>query len=202
MVFCKEEFFSNLEYLLKTDYGVSCREASVKQLYNALSRVVMSGLCDQWKGAVKSKGKRVGYFSAEFLVGRAVYSNLLNLGLINEVKALLEEKGIDINAFEEVEDAALGNGGLGRLAACYLESAATHDIPLDGYGLRYRYGLFKQTFTDGFQTEEGDDWLKWGDPWGIERTDEAEQIDFADFLFWQFPLIRPLSAIKTALLTL
>ena len=97
-------------------------------------------------------------------MGRGFYNNLMELGVLNEVASVLAEKGIDINAFEEVEDAALGNGGLGRLAACFLDSAAFLGLPLYGYGIRYKYGLFKQDFENGFQKELPDDWQRFGDP--------------------------------------
>lgn len=107
-----------------------------------------------------------------------IYSNLLNLGLLDECKEYLSEKGLDLTAFEDIEDDALGNGGLGRLAACFLDSAATQGFPLNGYGIRYRYGLFKQHFENGFQKETADDWLKCGDPWSVRREDEAVIVSF------------------------
>lgn len=175
-----ENFTRDFEHILKADFGCDAAEASVKELYNAVSKAVMLEIYDDWKKDRESGGKRCGYMSAEFLVGRMIYANLLNLGLTDEVKKALEEKGINIDIFEDVDDAALGNGGLGRLAACYLDSGATEGVNLDGYGLRYRYGLFKQTFKDGFQNEEGDCWLKWGDPWSIRREKEAVEVVFAD----------------------
>ena len=102
-----------------------------------------------------------------------VYNNLFCLGLLDDVKALLAEKGVDIAILEDIEDDAFGNGGLGRLAACFLDSAVTTNVPLTGYGLRYRYGLFKQTFVNGYQHEEPDDWSRFGDPWSIRRVDQA-----------------------------
>ena len=125
-------------------------------------------------------GRHAGYLSAEFLIGKLVYSNLYNLGVLREVRALLAEKGVDLACMEDIEDASLGNGGLGRLAACFLDSAATHGIPLDGYGLRYRYGLFKQTFENGEQVEGADDWLRDGDPWSCRRYGEAVRVVMAD----------------------
>lgn len=105
----------------------------------------------------------------EFLVGRAIYNNLLCLGILDSTAEELKALGVDISEFEEVEDAALGNGGLGRLAACFLDSAATLNLPLDGYGIHYKYGLFKQGIKDGFQTETADDWQRYGDPWSVRR---------------------------------
>ena len=102
------------------------------------------------------------------------------MGVLKHTKKLLEEKGIDINVFEEIDDAALGNGGLGRLAACFLDSAATHDVPLDGYGIRYKYGLFKQEIRDGYQVEVADDWQRFGDPWCIKRAEDTVIVEFAD----------------------
>ena len=107
--------------------------------------------------------RRACYFSMEFLIGRSIYNNLLCLDICNEVSKAFEEFGYSLSDLEEVEDAALGNGGLGRLAACFLDSAATLSLPLDGYGIRYKYGLFKQKIVNGFQTEEADNWTKYGD---------------------------------------
>ena len=109
----------------------------------------------------------------EFLVGRLVYNNLYCMGMLDEVRTLLNDKGVDIAVLEDVEDDAFGNGGLGRLAACFLDSAVTCGVPLTGYGLRFRYGLFKPRFVDGRQVEEPDDWAKFGDPWSIRRPDET-----------------------------
>ena len=102
------------------------------------------------------------------MVGRAIYNNLLCLGVEDDAREVLSSLGAKLSDLEEIEDAALGNGGLGRLAACFLDSAATLSLPLDGYGIRYKYGLFKQSIVDGFQKEEADDWTKYGDPWSEE----------------------------------
>ena len=176
----KKKFLSEVDGILHADYGTDLASANKKELYNALSRAVMGGVYADWKAEKSADKRRCGYFSAEFLMGRAIFSNLLNLGILEDAGEALKSIGEDLNKFEEVEDAALGNGGLGRLAACYLESAATMDIPLDGYGIRYRYGLFAQTFVDGYQHEEGDDWLKWGDPWSVRTERDAVTVHFAD----------------------
>ena len=102
-----------------------------------------------------------------------VYNNLYCLGLLDEARKLLSERGVDLAVLEDIEDDAFGNGGLGRLAACFLDSAVTTNVPLTGYGLRYRYGLFKQSFVNGRQHEEPDDWAKYGDPWSIRRLDQV-----------------------------
>ena len=135
----------------------------------------MNALTPTWvKCEAKRQAHRQAYYlSAEYLVGRMVYNNLFCLGLLDDVKALLAEKGVDIAILEDIEDDAFGNGGLGRLAACFLDSAVTTNVPLTGYGLRYRYGLFKQTFVNGYQHEEPDDWSRFGDPWSIRRVDQA-----------------------------
>ena len=118
--------------------------------------------------------------SVEFLVGRAVYNNLFCLNLSNEIAYILKKYGTSINLMEDVEDAALGNGGLGRLAACFLDSAATLNLPLDGYGIRYKFGLFRQSFENGFQKELLDDWTRYGDPWSVRREDEKVSVVFGD----------------------
>lgn len=162
---------------LELDAGKTLENATTKELYNAVSKAAVA---QAYRGADKFTGKkRAAYLSAEFLIGRMIYSNLLNLGLLEETKDLLATAGIDINVFEDIEDDALGNGGLGRLAACFIDSAATQNIPLDGYGIRYKYGLFKQYFENGFQKEKADDWQAYGDPWSIRRDDETVIVKFS-----------------------
>ncbi len=183
----KEKFKKDFQTALQ----MQGEKEDIKSVYQALCQTVMQELSNDWKDSRKAHKKRCGYFSAEFLIGRMVYANLLNLGILKETKEVLTDCGIDIYELEEVEDAALGNGGLGRLAACFLDSAATLNVPLDGYGLRYRYGLFKQKFEDGFQKESGDDWLRFGDPWSQKREREKVQIDFADFSVFAVPYDMP-----------
>ena len=175
---------------LKLNYDVSMKEASPQELHNALSHVMMMQLSRRWSECkAERKGKRHAYyFSAEYLIGRLVYSNLFNLGILDELKSLFAIKGVNLACLEEVEDAALGNGGLGRLAACYLDAAATQGIPLTGYGLRYRFGLFRQRIdAQGNQRELADDWLKYGDPWSYRRDKHAVKIDFPDHTVMAVP---------------
>lgn len=178
----KQVFLKSIEERLQQDNGCSLREAAPWQLHNALSHAVMGLIAPDWRADEKARcsAKRACYLSAEFLMGRAVYNNLLGLGILDEVKALLEENGVSLESLEDIEDAALGNGGLGRLAACFLDSAATCGLPLDGYGIRYRYGLFRQTIEEGYQREYADDWTRYGDPWSIRREEEAVVVRFAD----------------------
>lgn len=169
--------------ILKSEFAKDFETANSQQLYYALSKAIMAHIADSWQMSLakSAQGKQAYYFSAEFLMGRALGNNLLNLGDTSEIKALLDAYSIDLNELENQEaDAGLGNGGLGRLAACFLESAATMTLPLHGYGIRYQYGLFKQAFKEGFQVEMPDDWLKYPDPWSIRRDDEAVTIHFAD----------------------
>ena len=179
MQFDKQKFLDELDSNLRANYCTTDKKANVKQLYNAVSMCVTGSISKIWNDNMEKPQKRCGYLSAEFLVGRAIFANLFNLGILNEVRDALAERGIDINVFEEVEDAALGNGGLGRLAACYLESAATNNIPMDGYGLRYRYGLFRQFIENGFQREEADVWQNFGDPWSFRRDEDSVIVEFA-----------------------
>lgn len=171
-----KSFKTNVGLILDLDYGKSIREASDIELYNAVSKAAMKTTGKDW--GIYSDKKKVCYLSMEFLVGRMIYSNLYNMGLMNQFVELMSENGLDIRIFEDIEDAALGNGGLGRLAACFLDSAATHDIVLNGYGIRYKYGLFKQEFEDGFQKELPDDWQRFGDPWSIRKDEDAVIIEF------------------------
>ncbi|MBR3906412.1 MAG: glycogen/starch/alpha-glucan phosphorylase, partial [Clostridia bacterium] len=167
------------ETIALSKYQVNLKEASALQLHDAVSCAAMEDIAPQWTADQKKQraGRYASYLSAEYLVGRMVYNNLFSMGVLEEVKAEMADRGIDPAIFEDVEDAALGNGGLGRLAACFLDSAATHDIPLFGYGLRYQYGLFKQKFENACQKELPDDWAKFGDPWSIRRDDKAVTVE-------------------------
>ena len=149
----------------------------------------MNTLDGKW--GLDAEEKKVSYFSAEFLVGRLFYNNLYNMGLYNQFSDLMKDNDIDINIFEEIEDAALGNGGLGRLAACFLDSGSTLSIRLNGYGIRYKFGLFKQYFEDGFQKEAADDWQKYGDPWGVRKEEEKIIIDYKDQSVYAVPYDYP-----------
>ena len=169
------ELISSTERILLKEARCTLSDASPKQLHEALAQACMVELAPNWAASERrhAASRRAFYLSAEYLVGRMVFNNLLAMGVLEEVRELLAEKGVDLNSLEDVEDMALGNGGLGRLAACFLDSAATHDIPLDGYGLRYKFGLFRQTFENCRQMEAPDDWTKWGDAWSVRRDDLA-----------------------------
>lgn len=182
-------YTNSIESILTLETGKEPGQATTVELYNAVSKAAMEAAAPVWKG--QKPGKRACYFSAEFLIGRMIYSNLLNLGLLRETADWLKTKGLDITIFEDIEDAALGNGGLGRLAACFLDSAATQNVALDGYGIRYKYGLFRQTFRDGFQQETADDWQRFGDPWSVRREDEKVQVRFGDQTVWAVPYDMP-----------
>lgn len=184
---------------LEEKLGGEIKAASPEELHNAIGSVVMEMIAPQWKEsrAAHLANRRACYFSMEFLVGRAVYNNLYCLGISDTVEAALQSAGTSLSALEEIEDAALGNGGLGRLAACFLDSAATLNLPLDGYGIRYRYGLFKQYFEDGFQCETADDWTKFGDPWSVRCDRDAVTVQFADQTVRAVPYDMPIVGCKT-----
>ena len=162
--------------------GIRPGEATPDQVHTALAGAVLAERAGAWRESRERHlaGRRACYFSAEFLMGRMVYHNLMCLGLLDPVERLLEREGVNVAGLERVEDDALGNGGLGRLAACFLDSAATLDLPLDGYGIRYRCGLFRQRIEDGFQREEADDWMRGGAPWSVRRESETVIVAFAD----------------------
>ena len=164
-----------VEHDLLVRHHMTLQEATPVALHDAVAEAVLEAITPVWMESEKKRQakKSACYLSAEYLIGRLVYSNLLNMGVLEDMQRLMREKGSDLNLLESIEDAALGNGGLGRLAACFMDSAATLSLPLMGYGLRYRYGLFRQSFRDGKQMEEADDWSRMGDPWSIRRLDEA-----------------------------
>ncbi len=175
------------------------KSASPQQLHDALGKTVMEMFADRWDNARQQhlSKRRAAYLSMEFLVGRAVYNNLLVLGIYDEVDEAFRELGIDLASLEEIEDAALGNGGLGRLAACFLDSAATLALPLDGYGIRYKYGLFKQSIEDGFQKEDIDDWTRYGDPWSVRCDEDTVLIEYSGQTVKAVPYDMPIFGFRT-----
>jgi len=185
---------------LKCAYQIDIDHANALQLHNALSMAVMAEISEDWIKSKQSHNdtRRAYYFSAEFLTGRMVYNNLYCLGVLGDVRDRLFELGVDLTMLEDIEDAALGNGGLGRLAACFLDSAATHNLPLDGYGIRYKFGLFKQLFVDGMQYEVADDWQSGGDPWSCRRDDRAVIVEFADQKVCAVPYDMPVFGYGTS----
>ena len=188
------------EAQLKYTYDVSLQEATAQELHEALGQAVMMAISDNWNNSKHTRmhQRKAYYISAEYLIGRLVYSNLYNLGILDEMKQLFAERGVDLAILEEVEDAALGNGGLGRLAACFLDSAASTNIPLSGYGLRYKFGLFKQSFDDaGSQKENADDWSKFGDPWSYRRYNHTVKVKFPDHTVLAVPYDVPIIGYGT-----
>lgn len=188
------------ESQLKYRYDVSLQEATAQELHEALGEAVMMAISDNWSNSkkVRMHERKAFYISAEYLIGRLVYSNLFNLGILDEMKQLFAERGVDLAILEDIEDAALGNGGLGRLAACFLDSAASTNIPLSGYGLRYKYGLFKQRFDEnGSQKEDADDWSKFGDPWSYRRYNHTVKVKFPDHTVLAVPYDVPVIGYGT-----
>jgi len=175
------------------------KSATPQQIHNALGDTIMEMFAEQWDNAREEhlSKRRAAYLSMEFLVGRAVYNNLLVLGIYDEVNDVFRKLGLDLADLEEIEDAALGNGGLGRLAACFLDSAATLALPLDGYGIRYKYGLFKQSIVDGFQKEDIDDWSKYGDPWSKRCDEDTVLIEYSGQTVKAVPYDMPIFGCKT-----
>ena len=172
----------NAEERARTYYRSPLKELAPWQLHEVLGEALMEQIAPNWQRCEQNRcqGKQAFYLSMEYLLGRMIFNNLYCAGVLDEVNAMLSERGIDLRALEDIEDHAFGNGGLGRLAACYLDSAAAHDIPLTGYGLRYRFGLLKQSFVDGRQVEEPDDWSRLGDPFSVRRYDLRVTVRFGD----------------------
>ena len=185
--FDKEMFKRSVVYNVKTLYRRTMEEATEQQIFQAVCYAVKDAIIDSWmstkKEIEKTDPKTVYYMSMEFLMGRALGNNLINLTYYDEVKEALEELGCDLNVIEDEErDAALGNGGLGRLAACFLDSLATLGYPAYGCGIRYRYGMFKQKIEDGYQIEVPDNWLKNGNPFEIRRPEYATEVKFGGYV--------------------
>lgn len=175
------------------------KSATPQEIHNALGDTVMELYSDRWNASRQEhlSKRRAAYLSMEFLVGRAVYNNLLCLGIYDEVQEVFSELGISLADLEVIEDAALGNGGLGRLAACFLDSAASLALPLDGYGIRYKYGIFKQAIVDGFQKEDIDDWTKYGDCWSKRCDEDTVMIEYNGQTVRAVPYDMPVFGCKT-----
>ena len=183
----KEEFKKSIIENVKNQYRRTIDEATPQQIFQAVSYAIKDVIIDDWIATQKqfdeTGAKKVYYLSMEFLMGRALGNNIINLGAKKAVKEALEELGFDLNAIEDQEpDPALGNGGLGRLAACFLDSLATLGYPAYGCGIRYHYGMFKQKIKDGYQMEVPDEWLKNGYPFELRRPEYATEVKFGGYV--------------------
>ena len=187
ILFDKKEFIKCVKENVKTLYRKTMAEASEQEVFQAVSYAVKDVIIDNWLATQqtfdKEDPKMVYYMSMEFLMGRALGNNLINLTAYQEVKEALDELGFDLNTIEDQEpDPALGNGGLGRLAACFMESLATLGYPAYGCGIRYRYGMFKQKIKDGYQVEVPDNWLKNGYPFELRRPEHSFEVKFGGYV--------------------
>ena len=183
MKFDAEKFKENLTARLRRQYGKDITQATKHDLFDAVSASTLEIIMPNWmetRRAYEAKPtKQLYYLSAEFLMGRALSNNLINTGIMDHVREVLKGMNVDYNVIEDEEpDAGLGNGGLGRLAACFLDSLATLEYPGHGYGIRYEYGMFEQHIIDGEQVEFPDNWLKHRDPWEVKRSDLAVTVKF------------------------
>ncbi len=183
----KDEFKKEVEDYVKVLFRKSIEEADKQQIFQAVSYAVKDFIVDQWMATHKTyeeqDAKTVYYLSMEFLTGRALGNIIINLKGNKAIKEAIEEMGMDLDVIEDQEpDAALGNGGLGRLAACFLDSLSTLGYPAYGCGIRYKYGMFKQVIQDGYQVERPDDWLKDGNPFEIKRPEYAVEVKFGGYV--------------------
>lgn len=186
-VFDKENFKKEIYSNIKLLYRKTIEDASQQEIFTAVAYSVKDDIIDRWIATHKAYEdqdvKTLYYLSMEFLMGRALGNEMINLCCYEEVKEVLEELGLDINVIEDQEpDAALGNGGLGRLAACFLESLSTLGYPVYGCGIRYKYGMFKQKIENGYQVEAPDNWLKNGNPFEIKRSEYAQEVKFGGYV--------------------
>ncbi|APT90432.1 glycogen phosphorylase [Corynebacterium sphenisci DSM 44792] len=185
---------------VRAESGRTPASATAAEFWAGLSSVVVDRLAGNWEASSRAYAatRRQHYFSAEFLMGRALLNNLLNLDLLDEAREAVAACGAELpDVLEAEHDAALGNGGLGRLAACFLDSCATQDLPVTGYGILYRYGLFKQTFEDGFQAEHPDPWMEEGYPFVVRREERARIVRFDDLVVRAVPHDMPITGYGT-----
>ena len=181
--FDKAQFIKDVQDNVKNLYRKTIKEATQQEIFQAVSFTVKDVIIDEWLATQRSFDKQdpkmVYYMSMEFLMGRALGNNLINLKAYKQVKEALEEMGLNLDVIEDQEpDPALGNGGLGRLAACFLDSLATLGYSAYGCGIRYRYGMFKQEIRDGYQVEVPDAWLEEGYPFELRRPEYAKEVHF------------------------
>ncbi|MGD9909270.1 MAG: glycogen/starch/alpha-glucan family phosphorylase, partial [Candidatus Izemoplasmatales bacterium] len=186
----KETFKKAFTERLKNTYLTTVADSSVRERYNVLGTLTREAIASDWMKTnqllVKKESRQVHYFSMEFLMGRLITNNLMNLGVRDVCEAAFNELGLEINEVEAYEpDPGLGNGGLGRLAACYLDSMASQGIPGFGHCIRYRYGLFRQKIKNGYQEERPDNWLSDGYVWEIRKEEEAEDIPFFGYVNYE-----------------
>lgn len=181
------KYLENIENVLMLDFGKNCENADIKELYIAIGKAFCAFCINNYKE--KKDEKKAYYLSAEFLTGNLLKSNLFNTGLLEETENFLQSIGRSLDDFEKFDDPALGNGGLGRLAACFLDSAASCDIPLYGFGIRYKYGYFKQIIKNNQQVEEADLWQSYGDSFGQEHREKKVLVRFGDEEVYAVPYI-------------
>ena len=185
--FNKEQFKQEVVSNVKNLYRKTISDATPAQVFQAVAYAVKDVIIDEWiathKQYVEQDAKTLYYMSMEFLMGRALGNNIINIRAREGIREALDELGFDLNVIEDQErDPALGNGGLGRLAACFLDSLATLGYAAYGCGIRYKYGMFKQAIRDGFQIEEPDDWLKDGNPFEVRRDEYACEVKFGGYV--------------------
>ncbi|MGL5356639.1 MAG: glycogen/starch/alpha-glucan phosphorylase [Cetobacterium sp.] len=200
MLIDKKKLKSKIENKVEVLFNKSIDEANSFEIYEGLSKVILDSISKNWLETTKNykKEKQAFYFSAEFLMGRALGNNLINLGVYKEVKEVLEELGLDINAVEGAEeDAGLGNGGLGRLAACFMDSLVTLNLPGTGYGIKYKNGIFKQKIVHEFQVETPESWLRYGDVWTVPRPFDEVIVEFGDSKVRAVPYDMPIIGYGT-----
>ncbi|GHU52720.1 alpha-1,4 glucan phosphorylase [Clostridia bacterium] len=198
----KKQFITDLEKFLKEKYNVKLykKRLAPEHLHDAVGTIVQNYIRENWENSTfrQRKQRYAAYLSMEFLMGRMVHNNLYCLGLIDDIDKVLKEIGVEngITSLEDINDSALGNGGLGRLAACFLDSAATLNIPLIGHGIRYKYGLFKQQIVDGKQVETADEW-QISDPWGVRKDHQSIRVQYSDLTVKAVPYDYPIVGYDT-----
>lgn len=200
MILMRERIISGVLKNLKVDFAKRLSEADNFEIYQSLSKTILEYFAENWtrSNEMYRKEKNVYYFSAEFLMGRSLGSNLVNLSLFDEVEEFFKDIGVDYNLIEEVEeDGGLGNGGLGRLAACFLDSLATLNLAGHGYGIRYRNGIFKQSIENGFQVESPINWIKYQAAWSVPRYSDAVYVEFGDMKVKALPYDTPIIGYGT-----
>ena len=185
---------------VRAETGFTSEKATARDFWTALSKSVVELISDNWEETrvAYSKERQAYYLSAEFLEGRSLLNNLVNLGIYDEAKEAMASFGYNLtDILEEETDPALGNGGLGRLAACFLDSCATLNLPVTGYGIMYRYGLFRQSIENGFQKEHPDSWMERGYPFTLQRFQERVKVHYNDMDVWAVPCDLPITGYGT-----